>query len=481
MDPGGVREGNNGSFATGSSGDSGSFVSSSQSTFSRFAQSAQARQRALEPPKCLHAVYVFLRNVGKIYVEGGGDYTFHIPFLVRRAWPLRPHGVLIQRDLGINEIRETIRLGLPILPTIFSLHDPFAEPKVIGVAAKIHGAFGTNPGAPTAITPSDPVSPPVTRTPDDFPMSDGSKPTPVSAMQTEAPPLPPKRDSPPPSTQRVIWVSEDVNTSSWAEYLVVTCSLPVQTPRPPAAAATAQPSEGPQLPQPPTTNTNPKSPSRGDQPLFAHPMHLTIWRYAYIKPREVPNPVPSRHKNPQASSPSKSPGAKKVPTASVAPTPQHHDPEAARRRELQDRADRIAPSSPDVPTPPTDINFSPPLLPGDATLPITAPHQPIGAQPTLASLPGGELPPSWGHPPPTVDQGQDRQGSQDRGRRTSLSVTMDRMVLGSAAPTPGESGNGGSQKETDTSAPTFMSANHMKMQPSVWFEKIAAVPMPFRE
>lgn len=488
LEPGGVIEGNSGPFATGSSNDSGTFISSSESTFSRFAQNAHARQRAVELPRRLHAVYVFLRNLGKIYVEGGGDYTFHIPFLVRCAWPIRPHGVLIERELGVNEIRESMRLRQPILPTLFSLHDPFAEPKVVGVAARIHGAFGPNMGIPTAISPSDPSFPPETKTPDDFSMSGGYKPTPVSAMQAEAPPPPPKRHWPPPlhktpPTDRVLWVSEDITCANWAENLVVTWSYPVHTPRPPTAPAPTHPSKPFLPPQQPSTNTNTKPPPRPGHHRYAHQMHLTVWRYGYLKPREVPDPVPSRRKKPPVPPPSRPPDSETGPTTSVAPILQPRDPEAARRRELQDRADRITPSSPDVSTPSTDINF-PPSLPGDAALPITAPRQPIGAQPTLASLPGGELPPSWGHPPPNItDQVQERSGSQDRGRRSSLSVTMDRMVLDTAGPTPGGTGEGvdRQQRQPETSTPTFMSSGHMKMQPSVWFEKISAVPIPLKE
>lgn len=485
MEPGGVVEGVTGSFSTTSSNDAGSFLSFSQSTFSRFAQSAQARQRAMEPPKRLQAVYVFLRNIGRIFVEGGGDYTFHIPFLVRHAWPLRPHGVLIEREMGEMEIREAIRLGTPLLPTLFSLHDPFSEPKIVGVAAKIHGALGQGPSYPTAITPADPFFPPETRTPEDFAMSGGYKPVPVRPTQTEGPPPPlPKRERPPPlqkppPTDQVLWVSEEITSCSMMENLVVSSTLPLSRP-----AMVSQPSKG--VPASETLDTTARPTFAPDHHRYSHQMHLTLWRYAYFKPREVPDPIPSKHRRPEPPSPTRPSDVASASTASVAPMQQPRDPEADRGREMQDRADRIPQSSPDVSTPPTDLLFLPPLASGtnDAALPFAAPRQPIGTQPTLASLPGGELPPSWGHPQPAVvDQGNERQGPQDRGRRPSLSVTMDRMVLGTTSTVPGDTEEAGlNQKaDADSSTPTFMNAGHMKIQPSVWLEKIAAIPMPPKE
>ena len=481
LEPGGVVDGPTGSWSSTHSNDGGPSVAPSQSTFSRFAQNAQARQRVIEPPKRLQAVYVFLRNLGKIFVEGGRDYTFHIPFLVRGAWPLRPHGVLIQRDMGVAEFRDAARTRTPLLPTLFSLHDPFAEPKVIGIASKIHGALGPGPSDATAVTPLDPASPPETRTPEDYTVSGGYKPTPLRAMQTEAPPPPPKPErlpplQKPPPTDRILWVSGETMGHYMTENLIVTCTLPVTyPPPPPAPSASSSQSPGP--------TSSAKAPPGHHR--FSHHVHLTVWRYAYLKPREVPDPIPSRRTRPHAPPPTYTPDAGGDGKPPVAPTPQPRNPEAARRRELQDRADRIAPFSSDVSTP-TEASF-PPLPPGtsDAALPFAAPRQPLGAQPTLASLPGGELPLSWGHPyqPSVASQGHENKGSLARGRRPSLSVTMDRMAIDTAGAVPGETAEGGNDQKTEaeTSTATFMSAGHMKMQPSVWLEKLSVLPMPYGE
>jgi len=54
------------------------------------------------------------------------------------------------------------------------------------------------------------------------------------------------------------------------------------------------------------------------------------------------------------------------------------------------------------------------------------------------------------------------------------------MALGGSNTLPREGGEGdGERMEAEIS--TFMSAGHMKMQPSLWLEKIAAIPMPYKE
>ena len=71
----------------------------------------------------------------------GMEYTFYIPFIVRRAWPLSPHGVMMQRQLDANEMEEAKISGEPALPTIFAFTNPFAEPAPIGLTERISGGF----------------------------------------------------------------------------------------------------------------------------------------------------------------------------------------------------------------------------------------------------------------------------------------------------------------------------------------------------
>ena len=118
---------------------------SERPTFGPFARAEQARKRALEPAVRVRATFVFLRSIGKIFLESGIEYTFALPFIVRRAWPLHPHGVLVQRVLDATEIQEAEMTDDEPLPTVFSLTSPLAEPAVVGVAEGIVGGFHSVP------------------------------------------------------------------------------------------------------------------------------------------------------------------------------------------------------------------------------------------------------------------------------------------------------------------------------------------------
>ncbi|THV06211.1 hypothetical protein K435DRAFT_960693 [Dendrothele bispora CBS 962.96] len=91
------------------------------------------------------AVFVFLRNIGKIYLENGVDFTFALPYIVRKAWPLSPHGVLIQRVLEPSELTEAESTGDDPLPTIFSLQSPFSEPSAVSLTTGIVGGPKRSP------------------------------------------------------------------------------------------------------------------------------------------------------------------------------------------------------------------------------------------------------------------------------------------------------------------------------------------------
>ncbi|KAJ7938289.1 hypothetical protein B0H13DRAFT_1942264 [Mycena leptocephala] len=68
-------------------------------TFGPFARHKQNRRPLRNKVTRVPAVFVFLRSIGKIFLKNGLDYTFSIPFVVRKAWPLYPHGVMIQRSI----------------------------------------------------------------------------------------------------------------------------------------------------------------------------------------------------------------------------------------------------------------------------------------------------------------------------------------------------------------------------------------------
>ena len=68
--------------------------SSDRPTFGPFARAQQDRKREEEPGTRARAIFIFLRSIGRVFLMNGMEYTFYIPFIVRRAWPLSPHGVM---------------------------------------------------------------------------------------------------------------------------------------------------------------------------------------------------------------------------------------------------------------------------------------------------------------------------------------------------------------------------------------------------
>jgi anaphase-promoting complex subunit 1 len=92
------------------------------------------------------AIFVFLRSVGRIILQNGIDYSFSLPFIVRKAWPLSPHGVMIQRVLEPSEFIEAELTGEAVLPTIFSMTSPLAEAAAVGLTTGIIGGWANIPG-----------------------------------------------------------------------------------------------------------------------------------------------------------------------------------------------------------------------------------------------------------------------------------------------------------------------------------------------
>ncbi|KAJ7659935.1 hypothetical protein B0H17DRAFT_1212739 [Mycena rosella] len=119
--------------------------SSERPTFGPFARHQQNRRPHRNKIVRVPAVFVFLRSIGKIFLKNGLDYTFSIPFVVRKAWPLYPHGVMIQRSIEPSELEEAALTGEALLPTIFSLTSPFSEAGTVGLTSGIIGGFMSTP------------------------------------------------------------------------------------------------------------------------------------------------------------------------------------------------------------------------------------------------------------------------------------------------------------------------------------------------
>ncbi|KAJ7226307.1 hypothetical protein C8J57DRAFT_1731072 [Mycena rebaudengoi] len=317
--------------------------SSERPTFGPFARHQQNHRSQVHRAVRVPAVFVFLRSVGKIFLKNGLDYTFAIPFVVRKAWPLFPHGVMIQRTLEPSELEDAQLTGEALLPTLFSLTSPFSEPSTVGLTTGIIGGFVN---APTLKDEEE-----------------NSK-KPLKAV---------------PSTESVVWVSHRAPGAK--SDLLVT--------------------------------------------VDAEKRALSLWRYVYIKPKDTPAPLKqSRAHHRQSMAP--------VPTTTTRRA-------STMFSELDNRLRPPSPkigSLPDLPVLPSDM---PPL----SALPGMAPA--LSTTTTMASIVSGASS-QWSKP---------RRNSLTR---NDLSMTMDRMVLGSDA----------------AYAPT----EHGRMKASYWMEKVHSLELP---
>ncbi|KAH8830535.1 hypothetical protein DL96DRAFT_1668350 [Flagelloscypha sp. PMI_526] len=103
-----------------------------RATFGPFTRANMNKNDAIDRKYPNTAVFVFLRRTGKVYLRNGLEYTFNLPFIVRRAWPIYPLGVLLQRVIEPYEVEEAAASGEEPLPSIFSLISPFAEALPVG-------------------------------------------------------------------------------------------------------------------------------------------------------------------------------------------------------------------------------------------------------------------------------------------------------------------------------------------------------------
>ncbi|OSD04091.1 hypothetical protein PYCCODRAFT_1364791 [Trametes coccinea BRFM310] len=103
------------------------------------------KKREESPDLRVRGVFIFLRGLAKIYLSNGLEFTLNLPFIVRKAWPVEPCGLFIQRVVESWELEENKQSGAEPLTTIFTLTSPFAEPSVIGVTDGIKGGLESYP------------------------------------------------------------------------------------------------------------------------------------------------------------------------------------------------------------------------------------------------------------------------------------------------------------------------------------------------
>jgi anaphase-promoting complex subunit 1 len=177
-------------------------------TFGPFSRMSKESKPAEEPATLSKVVFVFLRSIGRVSLMNGLEHTFYLPFIVRRAWPMAPHGVMMQRILEPNELEEARASGEELLPTLFTMVNPFAEASTVGVTPLIQN------GKPVVLQDKGPEKP-------------------IESMSAH---------------EHVLWVS---SPGTDAMNQVVT-----------------------------TLDTNTKT--------------ISIWRYAYTHPKDVPQAIPRR-------------------------------------------------------------------------------------------------------------------------------------------------------------------------------------------
>lgn len=116
-----------------------SIYAANRSSFGPFSRASLDEKVDGGPTAPVTAVFIFLRSIGKICLLNGVDYTFSLPFIVRKAWPISPSGVLVQRVLEPTEVEEARAVGDDVLPTIFSVTSPFSEATAVGLTSGIIG------------------------------------------------------------------------------------------------------------------------------------------------------------------------------------------------------------------------------------------------------------------------------------------------------------------------------------------------------
>jgi hypothetical protein len=120
--------------------DPASFLSSQESnkeSFGPFFRNSDSAGKGTDIDLWASCVYIFFRTSLRIYLLDGMEYSVSLPFIVRQAWPLCPHGVLMQREIDDKEIEEAELADELPLPSLFTLTSPMAELQALGLASKM--------------------------------------------------------------------------------------------------------------------------------------------------------------------------------------------------------------------------------------------------------------------------------------------------------------------------------------------------------
>lgn len=303
---------------------------SERPTFGPFTRAQAASQIASNHATLVPAIFIFLRSVGRIILQNGVEYSLSLPFIVRKAWPLFPHGVMIQRVLEPSEFLEAELTGEAVLPTIFSMTSPLAEAAAVGLTAGIAGGYRDIP-----VTLKD---------------EDENSTRPLRSV---------------PSTEMVVTVTRQGKDCT--VYAVVTVDVEQRK--------------------------------------------LSIWRYAYLKPKDMPVPLTeSRTRESKKRHSIPGPGSRRTSAIYDGAGRLHHPLSPGRR-------------SPEVSPTPDIFDVPLPEMPPLSALPGMAPS--LSTATTLQSLVSGG--------PSQRSAATAAKAGRLSLTRNDLSVTMDRMVLGGRA------------------------------------------------
>jgi anaphase-promoting complex subunit 1 len=138
---------NGAAFGTHAMPERSSYSSDHPSKYSSFGPFWEWRSPLRERPgqtSLLVAVYIFLRTSLRIFLLDGTDFTVSLPFTVRKAWPLWPHGVMMQRYVDKRELDEAEVTGEYLLPSLFTLTSPLVELSSVGLTKGIVGRPGSS-------------------------------------------------------------------------------------------------------------------------------------------------------------------------------------------------------------------------------------------------------------------------------------------------------------------------------------------------
>lgn len=101
---------------------------------SAFGHSSTPQQQQQQRDRIVNGICIFLTEAMHIIFPHTGQHlVFHMPFLLKQAWPLPTTGLLLERQLEVNEeTHQPFGLDAP-LPTLYTLQDLYDELRFVSL------------------------------------------------------------------------------------------------------------------------------------------------------------------------------------------------------------------------------------------------------------------------------------------------------------------------------------------------------------